>query len=54
MSELLTIYPCMLSSSYITMCYVIKVMAFVKYKLFLSCRGGRGDFEKGRSHKEGI
>lgn len=33
MSGLLTVYPCMLSSSYITMCDVIKVMAFVRYKL---------------------
>lgn len=54
MSELLIVYPCMLSSSYITMCYVIKVMAFMRYKLFFSWRGGRCDFEKGRSDEEGI
>lgn len=53
MSELLTVYPCMLSSSYITLCYVIKVMAFVRYKL-LSWHGGRCDFEMGRSDEEGI
>lgn len=54
MSEHLTVYPGMLSCSYITICYVIKVMAFVSYKLFLSWCEGRCDFEKGRSDEEGI
>lgn len=44
----------MFSSSYITICYVIKVMAFVRYKLRLSRHGGRCDLEKGRSDEEGI
>lgn len=44
--------PCLLCSSYITIYYIIKVMAFMWYKLFLSWLWGSCDFGNWRSNEE--
>lgn len=52
MSRTRYLYPCLLCSSYITICYIIRLMAFIWHKLFLPWHWGSCDFGKGSSNEE--